>query len=127
MSVFRDWHRTKSEPNSPLPQEAGQSSPHRALVLLAQRGLSPERVDAVHGHEEPERATVTLLLELPQHHSHGITGTPDTGQTLQGAQDTQLSLHFLPGAGAGDFWAALPRGKNKRTVNNLFVPFQGAA
>lgn len=99
----------------PLQQESGlspgQSSPHRALVLLPQRGPSPERVDAVHGHEELEGAAVTLLLDLPQHHPHGVTGTPDTSQTLQGAQGTALSLDFLLVDDAGGSWAALPWGK----------------
>lgn len=54
---------------------------------------------------------MTLLLDLPQHHPHGVTGAPDTSQTLQGAQGTELSLHFWLRGGAGDFWAALPRGR----------------
>lgn len=73
---------------------------YRAFVFLLQRGPSPERVDAVHGHQEPEGAQTALLLQFLEHHADGVAGVPHPRQTLRGGNGTapRLLPVLAPGA-----------------------------
>lgn len=68
---------------------SSEMASYRAFVFLLQRGPSPERVDAVHGHQEPEGAQAALLLQLPEHHADGVAGVPHPRQTLRGGNGAE--------------------------------------
>lgn len=73
-----DRGSTTAQPLRPLRTQPGRAArlSYRAPVLLRQRGPAPERVDAVHCHQEAEGPGRALLPQLLEHDAHGVCGVP---------------------------------------------------
>lgn len=97
----------------PDPGRAARLS-YRAPVLLRQSGPAPERVDAVHCHQEAEGPGRALLPQLLEHDAHGVCGVPGPrGALRQGG-----SCGPRPGAPRG---AGPGRGRRRqRCLSYLF-------
>lgn len=73
---------TAPDPNLDLDPERAAPFSYRAPVLSRQRGPAPERVDAVHCHQQAEGPRRALPPQLLEHDPHGVRGVPAARHAL---------------------------------------------
>lgn len=85
----KDWNKQQKQTEHLWAGDKDMTgASHPTPVLLPQRGAAPERVHAVHGHDQPQRSlsflqgAPCLHTQLPQQRPHHITAAPHTSHSL---------------------------------------------